>query len=358
MSVHQKRDGRWFVRYRDKQTGKPRDVYFGRGIKSETRAREFNESLGLRPYKRRTPAPHSAFFFELVNEYAEHKSGSFSKVSLDNFLYKMKGVILPEIGHVPAIRLTRARLDQYVKKRLKSVKRTTVHRELSDVQAVLNWSVNERLIAYNPIANYKKPRRDDAEIMPPSDREIAAILANAAPHLVRALYLSYYTGLRPGAVELSGLSWSDIDFDSKTILIRSAKKGGRKARLVPIGDEFADQLAKWHADDDHDDGPIVRYRGRRVRSLKTAYKNAKTDAKIKRRLPLYAFRHAFASRVLRAGGDLKSTSELIGHSRPDTTTRIYQQIDTSMHRETIERLPPIPTKKWVQKSKQNPKDNR
>jgi integrase len=42
---------------------------------------------------------------------------------------------------------------------------------------------------------------------------------------------------------------------------------------------------------------------------------------------------------LAARADLKSVSEILGHSRPDTTTRIYQHTDRAMHEAAISRLP-------------------
>ncbi len=60
-----------------------------------------------------------------------------------------------------------------------------------------------------------------------------------------------------------------------------------------------------------------------------------------RRLRPYDFRHAFASRILGGHADLKSTSELLGHSRPDTTIRVYQHTINDLHKDAIDRLPTI-----------------
>ncbi|MDP2645491.1 MAG: hypothetical protein Q8P24_11160 [Desulfobacterales bacterium] len=86
----------------------------------------------------------------------------------------------------------------------RTISRSTVHRELSIITAILNWSVTRKYLAVNPLAGYKKPRRDDAVILPPSIEEVRQILAVAPPHLVRALTVCYYTGLRPGLANCSG----------------------------------------------------------------------------------------------------------------------------------------------------------
>jgi len=50
---------------------------------------------------------------------------------------------------------------------------------------------------------------------------------------------------------------------------------------------------------------------------------AKKRAGINRRLRIYDFRHSFATTVLGQEADLKSTSEILGHSRPETTMKHY-----------------------------------
>ena len=55
MSVHQLPDGRWVVQY--KAEGKLKREYFGHGPEAEKLARERNDALPLRSWKRRTPEP-------------------------------------------------------------------------------------------------------------------------------------------------------------------------------------------------------------------------------------------------------------------------------------------------------------
>jgi len=358
MSVHLKKDGRWIVQYRDKSTQKLKTEYFGRDLEGEARARERQKELGLNPWKRRTPKRKSPYFIELVNGYMTARFGTIEPVSLKNFQYKMTGIILPEIGQTQAVNLTPHRMDQYVGKRLRSVKRTTVHREISDIQAVLNWAVSRKYITHNPLAGYQKPKRDDEIILPPSAAEAERILINAPDHLVRAISISYYTGIRPGRAELLSLKWTDVDFTTDTILIRSAKKGGLRYRIVPIHKNLKIDLDTWRQQDlDLTTDHIIHFHGKPIGSIKTAFGLAKKKAGITRRLRLYDFRHAFASYMLQGNADLKSTSEILGHTRTDTTTRIYQHTDIKMHREAIDRLPGLNTdhtKVWSNKKAVKP----
>jgi integrase len=275
---------------------------------------------------------------------------------------KMQGVILPDLGQIPAMGITPKKIDDYIKTRLTKnrtlklfgkngdirkriigpAKRTTVHRELSDIRAVLNWAAGRHLIAFNPIEKYELPKRDDDAILYPGESEINAILKHSPERLTRAISISYYTGLRPGEKELFSMRWNQVDFEANTIMVKSAKKRAKyKYRIVPIHPEFAAILKQWYDQDEKPNGPIVHYRGKPVRSLKKVFSNAKMEAGITRRLRLYDFRHAFASLLLKHSADLKATSELLGHSRTDTTTRIYQHADFKMHQDAVSKLPAI-----------------
>jgi len=365
MAIAQKPDGRWAVVYRE--DGRQRWKYFGRGAEAEAEARRYDADLkvagNVRQY-RKQPKVFSPTMTELADAYVTAKKSTMAPATLNALVHKLTAVILPIIGYLKALRLSPARLDAYVERRLKTPltvkvgsknaprekilkdadghpcfpKTTTIHRELSDIQAILNWSADRKLIPYNPVRGYAKPSRDDAIIRPPSTMEVGALVRHAAEHLKRALLIAYFTGLRPGGAELYRLTWNDVDLDSGEIFVTSARKGGLRSRRVPVHFSFAEMLKDWHADDGGK-GFLIHYRGAPVKSIKTAFAAAKCRAGISRRLRPYDLRHAFATAILAAGGDLKSTSELLGHSRPDTTTRVYQHTSPELHRDAISRLP-------------------
>jgi len=94
-------------------------------------------------------------------------------------------------------------------------------------------------------------------------------------------------------------------------------------------------------DKDKINSGFITYRDRPVKRIKKAFNAAKKRAGINRRLRIYDFRHSFATTVLGEEGDLKSASEIMGHSRTETTMQIYQHTNTKLHRKTINKLPEI-----------------
>ena len=337
MSVHQHRDGRWICRHlkgKDPERPNAQARYFGRGDEGELAAHRFNEQLGLGTQR----AEISPTFTQLVNEYMTANKASMSASDYTNMGTKMRGIILPQLGQLMAHHITPPRLVSYVNDRARQVKRTTIHRELSYIRPVLRWAAASRLIANNPMAGFKFPKRDDARIAPPSKPEFEAILTCAVPHLKRAMLISRYTGLRPGQ-ELLSLTWDAVDFHGRTLTVVSADKGGIPLRMVPLNRIILEYLDKWY-EEDQESGMryLVHYNGGRIGSIKKAWGAAKRRARVTRRMRMYDIRHSFATEALERGADLKSVSEIMGHATPDMTARVYQHVSSRLKRSAVDLL--------------------
>lgn len=369
MSVHQLKDGRHICAY--KINGAPKREYFGRSLADKKKAEDFNSALKeqgiIHSYSRHKTIEQGTTFQELATAYLSEKAATAMPVSsVIAMEYKLGSVIFPALGHLKAAAFTHKRLDLYVKERLATprmictgpkkkpvyktiknndgtiqyIKRTTVHRELSDIQSILNWAVTKQYIIANPVMGHKKPKKDNAILKPPSVRETQAILNQAAPHLIRAVRISFFTGLRPGEKELFRLTWQDVDWDAKTIFIVSAKKNGLPHRTVPLHPELFKDLIQWQKEDrDKPVRQIITWKNKPIKSVKGSYKSAKRRAGITRRIRLYDFRHAAVTNMLQDGADLKSVSQIAGHSRTDTTTRIYQHTNIELLRKSINTIP-------------------
>lgn len=339
MSVHQLKDGRWIVKYgKGTHQDDPQRTreYFGRGPEAQAAAARRNLELGIS-----APAKGGYTFVELMGEYIAAKSGSMRPSTMEDMVYKLDGTILPMLGKLAASQITPARLDQYViERRKRGLKTTSIHRELSIIRAIIRFGVERRLLADYPMQGYTFPRRDDDIIHPPSQAELEAIYRAAPPHLQRAIMLGYYTAMRPGGSELLALRWDRVDLINGTIYVESAKKGGMRARVVPIADGLRHLLQGW-MEEDRQRGPlglVVHYKGARIGSLKTSWRATLARAGITRRLRPYDLRHMAATAMLEAGADLKSVSEILGHASPDQTLTTYQHVNNRMRSKAIAML--------------------
>ncbi|KKM17110.1 hypothetical protein LCGC14_1679050 [marine sediment metagenome] len=225
MAVKELNDGRWIVYYRVPGKKSKKREYFGRGLEGQRKARQRDKDIGAR--KKRPSRPSTTpTFTELAKVYLLAKEGSMTDSTRDSTLYKLYGIVDPEIGGIPVGELTQHRVDQFVNKRLRTVKKTTVHRDLTVIQAILRWAVKRKYIAENPIDGYDMPVRDDQVIRPATIAEIKALLTHSPEHLKRVLTICAYTGARPGPVEVFSLKWGDVNWHDKTITVTQQKRAG------------------------------------------------------------------------------------------------------------------------------------
>lgn len=346
MGVKQRKDGRWVCYYRARDgSGKTVYEYFGRGQEGLAAARQRDDELGLRRYKPKNPAGGGTPFYRLAKAYATNKQ--FSENSRKHLDIRLEINILPFFGNRIAEDLKHSDMDQYVKHRLaQGVKFSTISRELTDVKAILNWSTRRQppLIAINPVRDYQKPKPDDAIVFPPTRSEVQAILAAASDHIKRAIFVSYYTGLRPGAVELLSLVWENVNWENESLQVLSAHKGGPIRRVVDLHADFIPLLTEWHKKDkllwkkkDISDRPIIHYHKKPIKKIQTAWAGTLERAKITRRIRPYDLRHEFVTRALEGGADLKTVSEIVG-SAPGTLMKHYQHVSNPLRKRTINGL--------------------
>jgi len=337
MTVSQLKDGRWVCEYprgRNPEAPDRKRSYFGRGPEAEAQAWALNARLGLGTSRQQPSAcPTFAALAEQYMSASLAREGSWERT-----YNRLAAVIVPLIGGMLANEVTETSLSRYILHRRSQVKDGTVRGELSVIRTVLRWGWKNKYLASNPMEGFRLPAANYACIQPPTTRELAAIIDHASPHLQRAILLAYHTGLRPGREELLSLTWAAVDWHSRTIHITSAHKGGRPVRIVPLSAALYAHLITWRAEDSAAVNHIVHFQGHRIDRLTTAWNAAKRRAGITRRLRLYDLRHKSITDMLDAGADLKSVSEIVGHSTPELTLKVYQHTTTKQHRSAVEFL--------------------
>jgi len=175
------------------------------------------------------------------------------------------------------------------------------------------------------------------------------------------LILALYTGLRIG--EICGLKWEDINLDIKclmvkrtierikcstkeekykTILITSTPKSETSNRIVPIPNFLITYLKKYKTDDNYyilsnseklyDPRQYEAFYNRFLKSCNVNYSN------------FHTLRHTFATRAIESKMDLKTLSEILGHSSVEITLKLYVHPSYELKKKSIENLVTFMTK--------------
>lgn len=188
-----------------------------------------------------------------------------------------------------------------------------------------------------------------------------AILAAIRPDFAPAVRFVLLTGLR--LAEVTGLTWTDVDFFSRTVTVKG--KGGR-IRAIPM--TRAMEALLW-AEKDHHPVAVFTYAAARPRRGEprggrrpVTYEGLKTQwRRMKARIGLQAFRfhdlrHTAATRLVRATGNLKQAQKLLGHSDIKTTSRYAHVTDDDLRAgmETAQRAADSATQNPTQGTAEKP----
>ena len=171
------------------------------------------------------------------------------------------------------------------------------------------------------------------------------------------IIIALYTGLRIG--ELLALKWTDIDFKNKLININRTfetisnnhkvmtyedlPKTDNSIRELPISNQLLSILKKLKSIS-KSDYVVASYKDTsiKIRAYQKSFENLLNKLKIKH-YSFHSLRHTFATRLLENGVDVKTISELMGHSSPTITLNRYVHTNIENKRKAMNNL----TKKSV-----------
>ena len=196
----------------------------------------------------------------------------------------------------------------------------TISRKLAAVRAFLRHSLGAARVPDARLGPRRGRRLPDAPRREAVDKELASLEGEGPlPLRNRALVeLVYSAGLR--SAEAVGLDLGDVDFEQELVHVRRGK--GAKDRVVPLGEEAAQWVARYL----HDARPELARGANDALFLSVTGKRLDTST-LRRLIPHpHRLRHAFATHLLEGGADLRTIQELLGHSSL-STTQIYSHVD-------------------------------
>lgn len=233
----------------------------------------------------------------------------------------------PFFGSINATDISDELVNLYISERSESFRRknkreinpTTLHHEIRSLRLSLNHA--KRMGYVSAVPNFKVPPPSEPDRVALSPAEIQRVLdaAQPTPHLYLLMLLLLGTAARVGAA--LELTWDRVDFENRTIDLRKPRKVPMKRRpVVPINEGLLVALkeAKARSMSDH----VVEWRGKPIRSVKTAFNRVRRDTGINRLCP-HLLRHTAAVIMVSNGFDLLKVSQFLGHSSMSITEKVY-----------------------------------
>ena len=368
-NIYKRKDGRWEARVLkgyDEQ-GKALYAYFyGRSYR-EAKEKVFmslhhDKSDFAKTQKSDIPLFENVLESWLGNSKIKLKASSYVK-----YYNIINNHIKPSLGKHLLININSALLNTYAAEKLKSGKlnasgglsEKTVKDIMSVIKSALSFAKSESLPVGENI-NLTLPREKKKDMRVLSKEEQAALEKHLSSEMNESklgIFLCLYTGLRVG--EVCALKWSDISVESRTLTITrtmqrmqifedgvSAKtkiivtepKSGCSTRTIPLPDCLIDTLTRFSPANTNAyflTGKEDRYI--EPRTYQNRFKSYIEGSGIKN-TNFHSTRHTFATRCVELGFEIKSLSEILGHSSIKITLDRYVHPSIDLKRNNMNKL--------------------
>lgn len=263
-----------------------------------------------------------------------------------NYRMKVEKHIIPEFGGLRYDLLTVPMINRFIGEKIHS---GLSEKYVSDIITVFKSmarytsKIHGFRNIFEDISIPKKPQKELLLLTSFQQQRLCRYLLSNLNATTICVLLSLYTGLRVG--EVCGLMWGDIDFERNLLTVKrtvqristdshgtriivGTPKSRASLRSIPIPNIIMKLLRDTRSNNNH----FILSGSENIIEPRTLQRRFQTVLK-KVGLPsinYHCLRHMFATNCLQAGFDVKTLSEILGHSSVGTTLNRY--VHSSMER--------------------------
>ena len=363
-NIYKRKDGRWegrFIRGRKEN---------GHAIYGYVYSRSYAECKGK--LKAAAIAPPRMMCGcrltakELFSSLLRKKCAEVKPSTAQRYRFLIEKHILPELGPLRVEQLTAKKLQAFLQRKrvnggLKGggLSAKTVRDIGTLIKSALKYAQAEFSVPCDADAlRLPSPAQPDIRVFTEDELRRIGEQVTRQPHLMEiGILLALNTGLRIG--ELCALQRQDVDFAAGTVSVRHTAQrinyGGRTElvvqtpksaasnRVIPIPVEMLALLRQYvyafapgrYLFSGNPAQPLEprtcqRHFKALLKCCESPYRN------------FHSTRHTYATRCVEEGADIKTVSELLGHSNPQITLRRYMHSSMRYKQEVVQRISFLP----------------
>lgn len=343
LNIYHRKDGRWEGRYKCGYGDNGKILY------RSVYGKSYNDVKNILTQKlseKEIPCNKCKNNIKEISEiWLNSKRSSVKESTYAGYVMKLNKHIIPEYGILNYDILSEEMIYEFVHKKRKQ---GLSDKYISDIVVILKSiskfcyekygfknNLQNLKISFHKVKNQKK-------ILSESD-QIKLINALISENSISScgILLALLTGIRIG--ELCALKWCDFDFENNiftiskivqrienvsynlksnaTEIIIGSPKSISSFRQIPIPGFMISYLKKFKSKDDY---YILSCKNNPIEPRTMEYRFDKIIKKYNLpKITFHSLRHMFATNCIAMGLDLKTLSEILGHSRPDFTMNIY-----------------------------------
>ena len=288
---------------------------------------------------------------ELGIEWLRVMSARLKESTESNYRMKLDKHIFPEFGDMQCCLMNTKNVYIFIEKKLNS---GLSPRYVADIivllKSLFRYASREYHIRniLDGIVMPKKSKPDISILTQEQQKDLESYIAENQSLTTLGISLSMYMGLRIG--ELCALQWNDVDLKKRTLTVRKTIQriqnfdGNSKTKLVVTEPKSAGSMREIPVPDclipflkafqSRKNSYILSGNQKPVepRALQYRFQKILKNAELPS-VHYHSLRHLFATNCIALGFDVKTLSEILGHSSVEVTLNRY--VHTSMDRKRM-----------------------
>lgn len=257
--------------------------------------------------------------------------------------------IIPELGKINVSMLTAKRISEFTDKLIGSFATATVNNILIVLEMGFDYAEEEYNIKFPKISLLKQSRQEMRVLSRSEQQTLIRYIRNNDNCFSFGILFALFTGIRIG--ELCALQWDDIkdnkihisktmqrikNEDGKSTVMTTEPKTDKSNRIIPVPTAIYELIEKYRKPK----GYVIRQANDKFiepRLLQKKFGEI-TSACGLENVNFHALRHTFATRCIESGFDVKTLSEILGHTNVRTTMDRYVHSSFELKQKNMEKL--------------------
>lgn len=346
-NIYKRKDGRWEARYVKEITADGKKKYGSVYASSYKEVKAKQQLCILQPTKNHNPI--NITVTELITEWLSSMKNQVKPCTYQKYECVCRNHIISDLGTIAVQYISQFTIMSFTEKLLKKNLST---KTVNDILIVLGLALKYAQETYSiavPKINYLKEHQKEMRVFSVQEQKVITeyLLQQIDIHKFGVL-LALYTGMRIG--ELCALQWDDITDEyiiinktmmrikneqSKTEVKIGSPKSESSNRIIPTPKCLLPIINQFRGNGYVLSNDKLKYTEPRLMQIK--FGKMIDECKIEK-ANFHALRHTFATRCIEAGVDVKTLSELLGHSDVKTTLNRYVHSSFELKQKSMEQL--------------------
>lgn len=297
-------------------------------------------------------------FEKIAKEWLETKKRNVKPSTYSNYLYSINTYLIKNLKNYSLKDLENLNYIEFINFLGKNLSSKTLKDIITKLKSILAYA-NSTYGSNINIKEIKVPYVNQEPVRILHKRELTRLINYCISQnnlKCIGIIIALNTGLRIG--ELCALKWKYIDLENKEIKIRHTvqriydettdktkvilidPKSQTSIRNIPISDKLYSLLKPFKKNNNDENFFLTNKSDHPIepRSYLNNFKKILKNSNIKKNYRFHSLRHTFATNCINAGMDVKSLSEILGHSSVDITLNKYVHSSYKMKKKYLEKI--------------------